>query len=295
MPGFLLLLPCCLRRPQIWDLQEGLLFYTLHGHEGAATGVSFAPDGTQFASCGADQQVRCGKGHSGWAGLPSGYAVCGRLYSFTAGRRQQDTPSFPQQVMVWRTNFDRCLAEFGATVAVAGELDAPTERAVRQKLAQLRGPSQQQQPAGAKPPAAACSGAAAGTAGTKLARQQGQQAAGGMIKAVPPAPPAPAAAGQSVGHEGMSRGGRLDRSGGDGSHAVFESLSLNAADLPEGLAATLLHITTQLDILTQAGSARRRDADVPCSRRQLRLLGHTQAAGSPAVTSSHHVLCRPWA
>ena len=54
------------RTLKVFDLREGQLFYTLHGHEGAATCAAFAPGGDFFASAGADEQV-----------------------------------------MVWRTNFDR--------------------------------------------------------------------------------------------------------------------------------------------------------------------------------------------
>ena len=42
---------------QVWDLQEGVLFYTLHGHEGPTLGATFSPAGDHFASSGADQQV----------------------------------------------------------------------------------------------------------------------------------------------------------------------------------------------------------------------------------------------
>ncbi len=42
---------------QVWDLREGQLFYTLHGHEGATMGVAFSPSGDYFASAGADEQV----------------------------------------------------------------------------------------------------------------------------------------------------------------------------------------------------------------------------------------------
>lgn len=44
---------------QVWDLREGQLFYTLHGHEGATLGTAFSPAGDYFASSGADEQV-CG-------------------------------------------------------------------------------------------------------------------------------------------------------------------------------------------------------------------------------------------
>jgi WD40 repeat protein len=42
----------------VWDLREGQLFYTLHGHEGATNSVAFSPGGDYFASAGADEQVR---------------------------------------------------------------------------------------------------------------------------------------------------------------------------------------------------------------------------------------------
>ena len=43
--------------PQVLDLREGSLFYTLHGHEGPALAAAFSPAGDQFASAGADKQV----------------------------------------------------------------------------------------------------------------------------------------------------------------------------------------------------------------------------------------------
>lgn len=42
---------------KIWDLREGQLFYTLHGHEGAIMATTFSPAGDYFASGGADEQV----------------------------------------------------------------------------------------------------------------------------------------------------------------------------------------------------------------------------------------------
>lgn len=42
----------------MWDLREGQLFYTLHGHEGATTAAAFSPAGDYFASGGADEQAR---------------------------------------------------------------------------------------------------------------------------------------------------------------------------------------------------------------------------------------------
>lgn len=43
---------------KVWDVQEGHLFYTLHGHKnGATTSAVFSPNGDFFASGGCDSQV----------------------------------------------------------------------------------------------------------------------------------------------------------------------------------------------------------------------------------------------
>jgi centriolar protein POC1 len=43
---------------KIWDLKEGHLFYTLHGHKhGATTATAFSPTGDYFATGAADAQV----------------------------------------------------------------------------------------------------------------------------------------------------------------------------------------------------------------------------------------------
>ena len=42
---------------KVWDLREGQLFYTLNGHEGAATCCEFSPGGDFFATGGADANV----------------------------------------------------------------------------------------------------------------------------------------------------------------------------------------------------------------------------------------------
>lgn len=165
---------------------------------------------------------------------------------------------------MWRTNFDRCLADYGATVAVAGDMNAPTEAAVRQKLGQMRGPSQQAMPSGRAPPTAAaaqadsatCRGSAGSRLTTSLAKQRQQQQqqdppqTRGTIKAVHADMQhhtAPAVGEECAAGGGASNLGSLH----DGSHAVFESLSVNVAGLPEGLAGALQHIVGQLDMLTQ--------------------------------------------
>lgn len=57
-PTPLPLTACGVACMQVWDLREGQLFYTLHGHEGATLGTGFSPAGDYFASSGADEQVR---------------------------------------------------------------------------------------------------------------------------------------------------------------------------------------------------------------------------------------------
>ena len=42
---------------KVWDLVEGRLFYTLHGHEGAVNACEFSPSGEFFASGGSDMQA----------------------------------------------------------------------------------------------------------------------------------------------------------------------------------------------------------------------------------------------
>jgi len=42
---------------QIWDLREGRLLFTIHGHKGAINHGAWSPDGQFFATGGADQLV----------------------------------------------------------------------------------------------------------------------------------------------------------------------------------------------------------------------------------------------
>ena len=42
---------------KVWDLQEGRLFYTLHGHEGPVNACAFSPAGDFFSSCATDSQA----------------------------------------------------------------------------------------------------------------------------------------------------------------------------------------------------------------------------------------------
>ena len=93
---------------KIWDLREGQLFYTLHGHEGATLAAAFSPAGDYFASGGADEQVREDGGREGsvtrWVGGVRPRTELRRCHS--------------AQVMVWKTNFDRFLENYVAPLAV---------------------------------------------------------------------------------------------------------------------------------------------------------------------------------
>jgi len=42
----------------VFDLLEGRLFYTLHGHQGPVTAVTFSRSGDYFSSGGSDEQVK---------------------------------------------------------------------------------------------------------------------------------------------------------------------------------------------------------------------------------------------
>ena len=50
-------LACRPLSPQVWDLREGHLFYTLHGHGQPVMDAQFSPNGNFFASGGNDEQV----------------------------------------------------------------------------------------------------------------------------------------------------------------------------------------------------------------------------------------------
>jgi WD40 repeat protein len=80
--------------PQIWDLREGQLFYTLHGHEGATLAGAFAPAGDYFASAGADEQVNVG--HGTCVHLPNSSGGVARATNIT---RQHATSVMPLSLM----------------------------------------------------------------------------------------------------------------------------------------------------------------------------------------------------
>lgn len=188
---------------QVWDLREGQLFYTLHGHEGAALGTAFSPAGNYFASSGADEQV-----------------------------------------MVWKTNFDRYLEDYtSAGIGRGGGAAAAPAPGAEAGLPPAPAPRAAPAP---PPPAAA-----------------------GPVQPVP-ARPAPVPAAQEASFSaGVSPSAALAPGSGPSSappvHAVPRPISesplytyeyevpppLNLSDLPESLAATLQHMVGQLDVLTQ--------------------------------------------
>jgi len=191
---------------QVWDLREGQLFYTLHGHEGASLGVAFSPAGDYFASAGADEQV-----------------------------------------MVWKTNFDRVLEGYSLATAV-------------------------RQPTGAAAAAApAVSGAAAavssvgpGQAGQPFHHQQQQQFVGLGSVPVPRGQQAQLEPGADVGVLRDNRqqqqqqkpvAGVVAAAGAraavadDGSGVLEVPPPMNLDGVPPSVAATLQHIVAQLDAL----------------------------------------------
>jgi centriolar protein POC1 len=190
-PVWFIVEPVC---AQVWDLREGQLFYTLHGHEGASMGVAFSPAGDYFASAGADEQV-----------------------------------------MVWKTNFDRQLEGYSLATAV-------------------------RQPGSAAGAASAVAPLPAAAPGAGQGPQQQQQFVGlGSV---------PATSEQHVGHAdgadvGVLRDNRQQRTvaagglgaaaaaaaAGDGSGVLEVPPPMNLEGVPPSVAATLQHIVAQLDAL----------------------------------------------
>ena len=211
---------------QVWDLREGQLFYTLHGHEGATYGVDFSPAGDFFASGGADEQV-----------------------------------------LVWRTNFDRVMADCVLTSVQPNPRLATTYPTA----AVITSP----RPASAAPTPRIPRGLeGGGGAGPPASRTRSPsrpvptcvaiEPYHSVPSSVPSARPAFAAAANDESHEHDTRwhcdsaeeqhdsqqqSAAFDDS--DGTHEVFIPPPMNLADLPPALSATLQHIVGQLDVLTQ--------------------------------------------
>ena len=216
---------------QVWDLREGQLFYTLHGHEGATYGVDFSPAGDFFASGSADEQV-----------------------------------------LVWRTNFDRVMADCVLTsvqpnprLATTYPTAAVTVESPRlaSAAAPLRIPRTLEGGGGAGPPASrtrsptrpgpACIAAEpyhsmSGSIGAVV-----RPMAAGVVTELDSGPEHRWSCDSAREHQddGQSAAIKYDEAEGDGSHEVFVPPPMNLADLPPALSATLQHIVGQLDVLTQ--------------------------------------------
>jgi centriolar protein POC1 len=202
---------CCVF-PQVWDLREGQLFYTLHGHEGASMGVAFSPAGDYFASAGADEQV-----------------------------------------MVWKTNFDRQLDGYSLATAVRQPVGASIAA-----------------PAPGPPPAAVTGGASAAAAAQSPHREQQQQAQGVQFVGLGSVPVthteqyagrSEGGAGRDVGvmrdnrqQRGVATGGLAAAAAAagaaeDGTGVLEVPPPMNLEGVPPSVAATLQHIVAQLDAL----------------------------------------------
>ncbi|GAB4817036.1 hypothetical protein N2152v2_004082 [Parachlorella kessleri] len=220
---------------KLWDLRSSRLIQYYEAHQGAVTDLSFHPSGNFLLSSSMDTSLKIWDLQEGLLFYTlNGHEGATTGVSFSPDGTQFASCGADHQVMVWRTNFDQCLGEYGATVAVAGELDAPTEKAVREKLAQLRGPSQRpgsSHSAASKPPGTARGSNIADMKPAATVAKPASHQQHDTIKAVP--------------------AGRQLLQQHDGSHAVYESLSVNAGELPEAVATTLQHIVSQLDMLTQ--------------------------------------------
>lgn len=183
---------------QVWDLREGQLFYTLHGHEGASMGVAFSPAGDYFASAGADEQV-----------------------------------------MVWKTNFDRQLDGYSLATAVrqpVGSAAAPVAvPAAAQGAGQGAAPQQPQEPQ--QPQAQA---QFVGLGSVPMPREQQLDGADvGVLR-------------DNRQQRGMAAGGgRPAAAAGpaDGSGVLEVPPPMNLEGVPPSVAATLQHIVAQLDAL----------------------------------------------
>jgi centriolar protein POC1 len=184
---------------QVWDLREGQLFYTLHGHEGASMGVAFSPAGDYFASAGADEQV-----------------------------------------MVWKTNFDRQLE--GYSLATAVRQPGSTAAAA---------------PAVVPAPSAAAPAPAYATAAGQQQHAQAQAQFVGLgsvpvphVDAVGPdvgvlrdnMQPRAVAGAAAAAAAGM-------RGAEDGSGVLEVPAPMNLEGMSPSVAATLQHIVAQLDAL----------------------------------------------
>lgn len=218
---------------QVWDLREGQLFYTLHGHEGATYGVDFSPAGDFFASAGADEQV-----------------------------------------LVWRSNFDRVMSDYVlasvqpnprlATTYPTAEVTTASARPATANLtkASLKG---LEGGGGAGPPAGRTRSPPRQPQSASTCVRMGPQH---KVQCSPSAArPLPfdtatehcdqakldPVLDRAQQHSGAQQGTVHQQEDVDdsGLEEMFIPPPMNLADLPPALSATLQHIVGQLDVLTQ--------------------------------------------
>jgi len=155
---------------QVWDLQEGVLFYTLHGHDGPTLGVDFSPAGNYFASAGADGQVMtwrtnfdaCLASAVAAVAVPGGKAAC----TASASRGSRPLHSVHS---AWRPA--------GARGLRGGDAAGPTTLRPKTAPAQPAGPLQR--------PAEAISAAQRSQQHRQMDLPQQEGAAGALVDAAP--------------------------------------------------------------------------------------------------------------
>lgn len=259
---------------KVWDLQSRRVIRSYEDHEGMVNAVDFHPDGTCIASAGTDSTIKLWdlrsdqllqhyKAHTGaitdMAFHPSGNFLLtssldttlkvwdlreGQLFytlqghegatlsvAFSPAGDHFASAGADEQVMVWKTNFDRQLEDYTLAAAVRGKDQDPTPA---ESVGSKPGGHPSSNTPQAKP------GAAADVAGSvATSRQHGP--VGPSQAAVQPQPqPAGAPAAAEPGH-----------TTGDEDYRVEVPPPLNLAGVPDALAATLQHIVTQMDVLTQ--------------------------------------------
>ena len=147
--------------------------------------------------------------------------------AFSAAGDQVASAGADKAVLVWRTNFDAALATAVEGVAARDAAASSGDR-----------PAAKQQAAPWRP-----GGQRAGAAGPEAARPAGTRPKTAPVQQLAPD-------GDSIPAVRPARG-QLQ----DGSHAAFESASLNTGELPSSVGDVLQTLVTSLDALTQVGAA----------------------------------------
>ena len=150
--------------------------------------------------------------------------------AFSATGVQFASAGADKSVLVWQTNFDAALATAVEGVAARCSGARGGDKAVAAK----------QQPAPWRP-----NGHRSCTAGPDASKAPGTRP-----KTAPAHQPA-------AGSDSIAAVRPSCRQLQDGSHAAFESASLNGGELPSGVADVLQTLVTSLDALTQVGKHRR--------------------------------------